>query len=430
MIGLGLFVPEITARGMKSVSYPGAALVIDAQNGIFKAVDGSVHATYAAMVAAGKASFARAGVGTALNRANAVVNFASGAPRETDRGLFTEVTATNLWKESQTVDSASWGKVTCTIMANVTMAPDGTMTADSFVEDSAAISKHSLVQSITAIPATTYTISGYIKANGRTRIKLVDNSSLSGLVTTFDLTAVTASAALGTASITPMADGWFYVISTVTTGASQTVFNLHWRLDNGTTDTYLGDGASGIYLWGLQTELGAVATSYIPTTGAAATRAFDDATITDLGGLIGTGLSYTLVTWAWMNGQDGLEVSPLFVGDSTLSANRILFRRNTANQMTLIVRNASVPQGTLPVYNGITGPRRVKCAIAVTPTSYQMVMDGVASTKQTGINAPVGMDRLKINNGSFGGPIMNGFNERTIIYPYAMTQAEMIGATS
>jgi hypothetical protein len=51
------------------------------------------------------------------------------------------------------------------------------------------------------------------------------------------------------------------------------------------TDTFAGDGTSGLYIYGAQFEQGSFPTSYIPTSGATATRAADIASIpvTDFG---------------------------------------------------------------------------------------------------------------------------------------------------
>jgi hypothetical protein len=51
--------------------------------------------------------------------------------------------------------------------------------------------------------------------------------------------------------------------------------------------TYLGDGTSGVYLWGAQLEAGSYPTSYIPTTSASVTRNADVISKTGISSLIG-----------------------------------------------------------------------------------------------------------------------------------------------
>jgi hypothetical protein len=51
--------------------------------------------------------------------------------------------------------------------------------------------------------------------------------------------------------------------------------------------TYLGNGTSGLYVWGAQLEVGSYATSYIPTTSASVTRNADVISKTGISSLIG-----------------------------------------------------------------------------------------------------------------------------------------------
>jgi hypothetical protein len=103
----------------------------------------------------------------------------------------------------------------------------------------------------------------YVKAAGRDKFQI----SFDGIVTDIDLVAVTAS---GTGTIASVGNGWFRVTiyrSSLVTPASNVYFVL--RNAAGATN-YLGDNTSGVYLWGAQLETGSSATSYIPTTTAAA----------------------------------------------------------------------------------------------------------------------------------------------------------------
>lgn len=186
---------------------------------------------------------------------------------------------TNLILQSQTLDNASWTKTRSSISANATTAPDGTSTADKLVEDSTASNNHFILQGGTkAASAITYTMSVYVKAAERSQVML--QLGTTGATTRarafFDLTAlsVLSTAVVGSwtvddTSIEAVNDGWVRVTMTAT---SDTGTDL-WRwvyLASGGTDAYSGNGSSGLYVWGVQTQADAVATTYIPTTTAAA----------------------------------------------------------------------------------------------------------------------------------------------------------------
>lgn len=74
----------------------------------YKAYDGTTYPTYAAMVAASKATFSRASVSSALTQAGyPPVQFISGAPSETNRGLLIDRSRTNLLLNSATLATQS-----------------------------------------------------------------------------------------------------------------------------------------------------------------------------------------------------------------------------------------------------------------------------------------------------------------------------------
>jgi hypothetical protein len=73
----------------------------------FKALDGSTYTTFDAMVAAGKANFARASVASARTNAGAVTTFTSGQAAQTNRGVMICLSRTNLLLNSASLSTQS-----------------------------------------------------------------------------------------------------------------------------------------------------------------------------------------------------------------------------------------------------------------------------------------------------------------------------------
>lgn len=168
----------------------------------------------------------------------------------------------NLLTWSQDFDNAAWTKSATTVTANGVIAPDGTLTADKLVENTAT-SSHFTAQSVSAQTAV-YALSTYAKAAERSFVSL----GFDGLNAWFNLsngTTGTVEAGL-TASITDVGNGWYRcaILRTVAAAGSKT-YAIYATTGNGTV-SYTGDGTSGIYAWGAQLEQRASATAYTPTT--------------------------------------------------------------------------------------------------------------------------------------------------------------------
>jgi hypothetical protein len=211
-------------------------------------------------------------------------------------GLLVEEARTNLLLRSEEFGTW-WTPIRATVTSNSTTAPNGTVTADTLIEDTTATNSH-LIYAGAAAAAGTYTFSIYAKAAGRTVFEIQQES---GGNSRFTLTGNGTALALGanTVSVTNVGNGWYRCTSSYTATA------LHFNyitLNNGSTTFYTGDGTSGIYFWGAQLEAGASPTSYIPTTTATATRAADVASIT------GTNFS------SWYNQTEGTVFADANVG--------------------------------------------------------------------------------------------------------------------
>lgn len=186
----------------------------------------------------------------------------------TDQEGIVRFAAINTSLRSEEFDNAAWIKTAASVTPDATIAPNGTLTADSLIEDSTS-AQHRVSQSTTMLDNTSYTFSVYAKANTRSTFRLSfgrKDATLPGAV--IDLTngqILQQLAGPDSVSVVSVGNGWYRCIVTANalTGAAAPILRV-W-ITQGTSITYQGDGVSGIYLWGAQFEQGTSATDYLPT---------------------------------------------------------------------------------------------------------------------------------------------------------------------
>ncbi len=175
----------------------------------------------------------------------------------------------NLLQYSETIDNSYWNKIRTTVTANAIEAPDGTVTAELLAEDSSANQTHVVRQNtITDIPQTagkSYVFSGYVKAGGRNRARI-----------RFEHAAHQADLLLNNGTIfnngfdsvtfTDVGNGWFRFVAVETADSREPLVQIMLVNDSGQS-TYTGDGSSGVYVWGLQLEVGTASDTYHRTEG-------------------------------------------------------------------------------------------------------------------------------------------------------------------
>ena len=167
----------------------------------------------------------------------------------------------NLILQSETLGT-TWTQTNVSVSSNVAVAPDGNTTADKIVENTSA-STHGVDQqtTFTAIP---YTLSFYAKKDGRTWVR----AFISGLASTWfniDNGTLGTVAAGFTASITNAGNGWYRCSITGTASAGTLSSGVRMSTTDG-NNSYLGDGTSGVFIWGVQLEAGSAAKAYNRTT--------------------------------------------------------------------------------------------------------------------------------------------------------------------
>ena len=260
------------------------------------------------------ADFSRATPGTYVNEAGIVRQAGVNQPRYQDGRLLLEGAGQNLLTYSASLNTFPWFATRVTITANATTAPDESVTAEKLVEttDTGA---HHCSRSFAFTAGVTYTLSAHVKAAERSAGNLrlgngVVNFSGGIADCAFDLVAGTAIKGPSgiRAGIREMADGWYRIWITGTADASLSDNASAVFLSNGATGAYTGDGTSGMYVWGVQLEVGAEPSSYIATTTAAESRSADVLTDGYMASFEGTsvGLPNQMVdedaTAAWVSG--------------------------------------------------------------------------------------------------------------------------------
>ena len=176
---------------------------------------------------------------------------------------------TNLWTYSEQFEIADWAKTRSSISTNTIAAPNGTLTADTLIEDSTATNTHQASRTQAVTVGITYTWSIYCKTAGRSHITLsFANQFPANSFADFNLSAgtIASTGALGAGNVRmqPVGDSW-YRLSITAAASSTATATLVAYMNNGTTISYTGDGTSGIYLWGAQLEQSSSVGEYIPT---------------------------------------------------------------------------------------------------------------------------------------------------------------------
>jgi hypothetical protein len=196
-----------------------------------------------------------------LSAANNVARFDHNPVTGESLGLLIEEQRTNLFERSEEFENAYWTKTNSSVTANTIVAPDGALTGDKLVEDTAN-GVHDVRRAVAASASTAYTQSVYVKAAERTRGELQMFGNSGGSTVTFNLAAGTVTVvgpyggwASTSATITNVGNGWYRVTHTATTNAGLTIFTSSFNMQNAAgSSSYTGDGYSGFFIWGTQLE--------------------------------------------------------------------------------------------------------------------------------------------------------------------------------
>lgn len=342
----------------------------------------------------------------------------------TCRGLLIEESRANLVLQSSDYTTASWTKTDTTPTAVSGTSPDGTNTATLLTQGTAGNAE--VWQSFVVGAGNTVTYSKYVKPGNAQwyMIQIRNGGGTSFAYAFFDLTngvvGTTSSsggfATITGSSITNVGNGWFRATFTVMIGASfgTAVLSSASVTANGVA-TPINNGTR--YEWGSQAEVGAFATSYIPTTTTSLTRNTDQVSVT------GTNFS------SWYNGNQGtFKVRGSRFAQGTFAPFMSVNGGSNTNEMYMTqVGNSAQAYSSLlgdllPTGTWATNTTR-NFTFAYKANTLSGSFNGGTVANTTPATIPT-VDRMFIGRRGNGLNLLSGYVEQIFYWPQYLTNAE------
>ena len=342
-----------------------------------------------------------------------------------EKAFLLEPQSTNITPYSEDF-TQSWTPTGLTITSNSIASPSGEINSDKWVEDTSN-GAHS-IRNNPNIPVTSgnnYTMSIFAKAGERTGLRFA-NAAESNAEGRFDLSNGTVTFA-GTnttfVGIEDYGNGWYRCIISFT--ASTTIAQLNLRLMDGSSLSYQGDGTSGLYAWGAQLEQQSYTTSYIPTSGATATR--NQEVCVDATPVINSeeGTLYAEISAL---ADDGTNRGIALSDGTTLNRVNILFGTGSNKIRTIVKSNTS--NSFDKEYTVTSTLNYHKIAIKYKENDFALWIDGVERFTDTSGSSPIGLSKLAFNIGSVGNLNFYGNTKGLKYYPKALADVQLEDLTT
>jgi hypothetical protein len=201
------------------------------------------------------------------------IDYTNGEP-----SILLEPSRTNLFEYDIDFSQVHWTKQNVTLQSNNAISPEGLQNASNIYPTTNV----AYIYNTTTASSSVYTVSAYVKANGKNVAWLYSNSASTNGTIYFDLSddsmqVVAGSAGTPTGTINKMPNGWYRITYTTGTAISLTGGSGVGVSDAKGSLNATQNGTDGILVYGLQIEAGSHPTSLIHTSGSAVTRSADAA---------------------------------------------------------------------------------------------------------------------------------------------------------
>ena len=342
--------------------------------------------------------------------------------------LLLEPQRTNLVTYSEQMDNASWIKLNGAVTANAAVSPDGYTNADKFVPNTTsgihALRSNLFNQSATAAH------SWFVKADGYSKVA-VRESELVGNYASFNLATGTLISTNQTGSIVNYGNGWYRLTLVDTTTGANAQTSIVVLPDSYTTGDPLfnwsGDGTKGVLAYGAMVELGAYATSYIPTIGAAsATRGADACSKTGISSLLNSSQGTIFLEVERIGPSGDSTENLIFISDTSVNNFvNIIFDTSTSRYRAQ-VREGGVTTGLVNATSAYTGS--IKIAIAYAANDLVLYINGVQQGIDTSVTIPSATFNSLGLGGVFDGTYFDRFRgdySQALLFKTRLTNAQM-----
>jgi len=376
----------------------------------------------------GTQSFSRASVGYYLDHATGLITSAAVDTPRFERmptglvGVLLEGASTNLILQSEDLGTTwlnTWSNGT-TLTLNDTTAPDGNITADKIEQSVAA--GDGIYQQVTLALSTVHAFSLYVKNEDATQSRFTEFTTGFYVIITWTAGVPSISSSSGfTTTIESVGSGWYRIKSVFTSHASTATHKFVLFPQEGT-----GVG-NGIWVWGSQVEELPFASSYIPTTTTAVTRATDSLQITSANNTVKYGNPRTrILEFDYAGIVDGFDT----ILNGPTSLDQFIFGVSSDRFRAQV----SVDSGT---YIDLTSPSAefvpntvYRVGITFDGTTLKLWVNGTntASSSTTGSTSIVDHTYVTLLNGNLARPVF-GHTRRYLEYDRAMSDAEMARMT-
>ena len=298
--------------------------------------------------------------------------------------LLVEPQRTNLQLNSEDFSNASWVKTLSAVVVNQIASPSGNVDADK-LNETATTGNHQLESSRNASIAA-YSMSVFAKKAEREWLYLFEDTTGKGAYFNLNNGTIGTIAAGATAKIESFGNGWYRCSVTYNESGTFGRYRIAVTTGNGVT-SYTGVANNGIYIWGAQYELGAYATSYIPTIASSVTRNADSISKTGISSLIGQteGTAFIECTADTTN-PNGAMLLYLGSSDGSGAFNYSTYLKFSSTSLNLAVYSGGTSYVDSTSSQTYTNKQNIKVAISYKNNDFVCYANGVQLfTDTTGV---------------------------------------------